>query len=265
MLLRSQPLAPEISKRIKQNSDEEFLAMSERNIKSQRIGKMFDDILSGEGKRKIKLKTRLKWRLKHIKEFFYDFKYTYRNRKKWHNTMKVLRPWEGFNGLINVMMTHLNDYVLHEEQYGHSTEEYRNQKIASAKETIELLIRMKEPNDYSNRCRKEVEAKYPKYLNLITEYEIGGTSVSGDFVAQDNGWVGIESGADPRDGYFEFIDGRFELAISPDQAETDRLLAEIRQYHDELHTAYERAEFDSDEDFEKLGQLLKDHLYSWWD
>lgn len=142
-----------------------------------------------EGKRKIKLKTRLKWRLKHIKESFYDFKYTHRNHKKWHNTMKSLRPWEGFNGLIDVMMTHLNDYVLHEEQNGHSTEEYRNQKIASAKETIELLIRMKEPNDYSNRRRKEVESKYPKYLNLITKYETDGTSVSGDFVAQRGGLV----------------------------------------------------------------------------
>ncbi|MDL2238357.1 hypothetical protein LJC56_11135 [Christensenellaceae bacterium OttesenSCG-928-K19] len=265
MLLRSQPLAPEVSKKIKPNSDDEFASMSEQNIKSQRIGRMFDDILSGEGKRRIKLKTRLKWRLKHVKESFYDFKYTYRNHKKWHNTMKALRPWEGFNGLIDVMMTHLNDYILHEEQYGHSTEAYRNQKVTSAKETIELLIRMKEPNDYYSRRRKEVEDKYPRYLSLITEYETGGTSVSGDFVAQRNGWVGEESGADPRAGYFEFIDGRFELAISPDQRETDRLLSELHNYHEELQAAYLQAETDSDDDFEKLGHLLKDNLYAWWD
>jgi len=37
----------------------------------------------------------------------------------------------------------------------------------------------------------------------------------------------MESGKDPRKGYFEFADGRFELAESPDQTETDRLLMEL--------------------------------------
>lgn len=265
MLIRSQPLAPEISERIKQNSDDDFAEMSERNIKSQRIGKMFDDILSGDRKSKIKLKIRFKWWTKRIKESFYDFQYTCRNHKKWHNTMKSLRPWEGFEGLIDVMLTHLKDYVSHEEQYGHSTEECRNQKIASAKESIELLARMKEPDDYLHRRRQEVDAKYPKYLNLITEYETGGTSVSGDFVAQGSGWVGEESGADPRVGYFEFIDERFELATSPDKQETNRLLLELQKYHQGLQAIYMQAETDSDNDFERLGQLLKENLYTWWD
>jgi hypothetical protein len=263
MLLRSQPLAPDVSKRFR--GDEEIEAMSERNIKSQRIDKMFGDILDTIGKRKISLKKRIRFRGRRIKDAFYDLKYTIRNHKKWHKTMKALRPWEGFSGILDVMLTHLRDYVATEEQYGHAAEECKNRKIASARETIELLARMKEPEEYTNRRRKEVKAKYPEYKYLVTEYENGGTSYSGDFVAQGNGWAGMESGAEPREGYFEFVDGRFELAVSPEQAKTDRLLAEIRQYHEESHTAYEQAEFDSNNDFEKLGQLLKEHLYSWWD
>ena len=65
--------------------------------------------------------------------------------------------------------------------------------------------------------------------------------------------------------YFEFVNGRFELVNSPDQAETDRLLAELSKYHEEIKNAYKQTEADSDNDFERLGQLLKENLYSWWD
>jgi hypothetical protein len=56
----------------------------------------------------------------------------------------------------------------------------------------------------------------------------GGSFHSGEFVAQGNGWAGMESGKDPREEYFEFVNGKFELAESPDQAETDRAIAELR-------------------------------------
>ena len=100
---------------------------------------------------------------------------------------------------------------------------------------------------------------------MITEYGTGGTCCSGDFVAQGGGWAGEESGKDPRAGYFEFVNGRFELADSPDQHETVRLLKELREYHKEIHNAYKQAEIDSDEDFERLSWLMKENLYSWWD
>ena len=45
----------------------------------------------------------------------------------------------------------------------------------------------------------------------------------------------------------------------------DRLLAELIQYHEEIDNAYEQAEIDSDNDFERLGELLKENLYTWWD
>ena len=90
-------------------------------------------------------------------------------------------------------------------------------------------------------------------------------SYSGDFIAQGNGWAGKESGENPRSGYFEFVNGKFQLAESTDKNETDRLLAELEKYHEELTNAYKQANVDSDEDFERLGQLLKENLYSWWD
>ena len=192
-------------------------------------------------------------------------KYSIRNHFKWRKTINGIRPWEGFDGLIRVMQTHLRDYISTEEKYGYSLEEYKKHKIATATETVELLDRMKKPDEYLGRCRNEVEAKYPEYKSLITEYENGGTSSGGDFVAQGNGWVGMEAGKDPRKGYFEFVNGRFELVDSPNQAETDRLLAELSKYHEEIKNAYKQAEADSDNDFERLGQLLKENLYSWWD
>ncbi|MCL2813577.1 MAG: hypothetical protein FWD23_03155 [Oscillospiraceae bacterium] len=258
MLLKSQPLDPKFCEKFKLGDDE-----SERKIKSQHIGKMFDDIL--DGKRKIGLKTRIGWIWRDIKGVFYDMKYAVRNRLKWRKSISGLRPWEGFDGLITVMQAHLRDYITTEEKYGHSLEEYKNKKIATAKETVEILERMREPIDYSIKRRDEVESRYPKYQSLITKYESGSTLCSGDFVVQDNGWVGMESGKDPRRGYFEFVNGCFELAESPDQTETDRLLAELMQYHEEIDNAYGQADIDSDNDFERLGELLKENFYTWWD
>ena len=61
------------------------------------------------------------------------------------------------------------------------------------------------------------------------------------------------------------MNGIFELAESPDQAETDRILAELVKYHEEIDTAYNQAEIDSEKDFERLAELLKENLYTWWD
>ena len=263
MLLRSQPLNEEISRKLESKSKAEIDSMTEENIKSQNIGHMFDDLL--EGNRKIGLKRRFKWKWRRIKEKYSDIKYTVCNHFKWRKIMNELRPWEGFDGLLKVMQTHLNNYIETEEKYGISAAEYKEQKIATAKETVELLERMRKPDEYSFRRREEVDSKYPKYKQLITIYKYGGTGSSGDFIAQGSGWVGKESGKDPREGYFEFINGKFELVTSPDQIETDRLLDELKKYHDETTAAYLLAETDSDKDFERLKQLLKENLYSWWD
>jgi len=265
MLLKPQPLASDVSKKLMLESEHTIKEISEKNIISQRIGKPFDDIIEKVRKSKISLKRRLGWRWQHTKELFSDLKFTLRNHIRWHKTISELRPWTGFGGVIDVMITHLKDYVAYEEQFGHSTAECKNEKISSANAVIELLARIKEPEEYPNRRCQEIKRKYPEYKYLITKYDNGSTDLSGDFVAQGSGWTGIESGTNPREGYFEFVDRKFELITSPDQQSTDQLLSEIRQYRDELSAAYKLAEVDSDKDFECLGQLLKDNLYTWRD
>ena len=253
----SQPLDPKISEKFKSDDYNE----AERKIKAQRIGKMFDDM----DDRKISIFRRISWFWSDVKGVFYDMKYAVRNHFKWRKTVNKLLPWEGFAGLIDVIQTHLRDYIDTEEKYGHSEAEYKKNKIATAKETVEILERMKEPMEYSRRLRDEVDVRYPDYKYLITEYESGSVSYSGDFAAQGSGWAGKESGKDPREGYFEFTDGSFELSASPDQNETNRVLAELMKYYEETQNAYIQAKADSDKDFDRLAELLKENLYTWWD
>jgi len=159
--------------------------------------------------------------------------------------------------MLTAMITHLQDYIKMEEKCGHAVEEYKNQKIATAKETVTLLKRMRDPDGYWMRLTDAVEKRYPKYKYLVEEYDDGGESYSGDYTSQGNGWVGSS-------GYFEFVNGRFERVKSPDQKETNRLIAELKRYHKEMDNAYKQAEIDSEKDFERLSLLLKDNLYSWW-
>lgn len=265
MLLKSQPLAPHISKKIAAENTRKCDANWERHIKLQRMGKMLDNILNDDRQRKISLQKRFVWLWRDIKSSYFDLKHAVRNHIRWHQTLRELRPWEGFSGLINVMTVHLQDYISYEQQHGHSTEEFTLHKIRTAQQVIALLKRMKEPDEYLYRRQQEVKIKYPQYKSLITEYKSGGVSCSGDFVAQGDGWVGIESGMEPREGYFEFVGDRFELANSPNQCKTDKLLAQLRTYYKDTDDAYKQAEIDSNADFDRLGQLLKENLYTWWD
>ena len=265
MLSFSQPLDSKGYEKITKNAEIEETEFADNKIKSQSIGKMFEDILDENGKRKVSLSLRLYWFWRDIKWLFYDVKYGIRNHIKWSKTMKKIRPWEGFDGLIHVMVTHLKDYIETEEKYGHAEEDYRKNKISTAKETVDLLEKMRDPGAYIDKRREEVKLRYPDYKVLNTEYINGSSSFSGDFIVQSKGWAGKEGGNNPRAGYFEFVNGRFELTKSPDQNETNIIILEIDRYRQDLSDAYKLANEDSDRDFERLGLLLKDNLYSWWD
>ena len=265
MLIQSQPLDFKFCEQIgldKRNKQNEF---DERKINKQYIGKMFGDLLDKSNKRKIPVSTRINWLWRDIKYFFYDIKYAIRNHFKWRKTINSLRPWEGHSGLITVMQIHLADYIETEEKFGHSEENYRKNKIATAKETLEILNRMKESDNYYDKRHNEIESRYPDYKSLNTNYESGGSCSSGKFIEQGRGWAGKEGGENPRIGYFEFLNGRFELTRSPDQDETNRLLAQIDKYQEELRNAYEQANADFEADVDRLGQLFKENLYTWWD
>ena len=167
--------------------------------------------------------------------------------------------------MLQIIYTHLEDYIKYEEAHGHSTAEYKNKKIGTARETITILKSLENPTDYISRRTDEVEARYPKYKKLISRYKSGGCGFSGSFIAQENGWTGAESGKDPRKGYFEFHAGKFELAESPNQPETDRLLAQLNNYYKDREAAHKQALVDAENDFGHLSQLLKENLFTWWD
>ena len=170
MLQKSQPLDPKVAKKLGLDDDHEVLGPDKDQIISQRIGTMFDDLLANSERTRSSLKTRISWQLRRIKDAFHDIQHTIRNHRKWHKTLCKLRPWEGFDGFLSVMITHLQDYAENEEKCGYSAPDYKEQKIGSAKETIALLERMKDPDGYIDRLRDEVRAKYPSYWSLITEH-----------------------------------------------------------------------------------------------
>ena len=236
-----------------------YESISDFTIKSKRIGDAFDNT------QKISLDIRL-GRIKHkIKSTYSHFKYTIRNHYKWHKAMKYIRPWEGFSGLTYVMQTHLKDYIEQEEKYGNTV--CKDKKITTAKETVEILSRM-EPQSYWEKHYYEVIEKYPDYKSFIIEYENGVISDCGEFIEQGSGWAGhgdIYDNGECQKGYFELIDGEIRLADSPDQSETDRLLEELEHYKEERGNTHKLAEADSEKDFERLFELLKENLYSWWD
>ena len=265
MLKDSQPLDSKFAEKLMKGREHDEADFSEDQIKTQFIGEMFEDIFDDAKKQKISLGLRLEWLYLDIKGALHDLKYAIRNHFKWRKTIKSIRPWEGFGGLLSVMITHLKDYIDTEEKYGHSEEQYRKNKIATARETVALLKRMKDSDGYYDRQRDEVESRYPEYKYLITKYKKGGSSSSCNFIAQGKGWAGKESGENPQAGYFEFINGKFQLTESPDQNETNRLLDKLENYHKEITNAYKQAVIDSDKDFDRLVELLKENMYSWWD
>ena len=74
MLIRSQPLDKKISDKLELRSRAEFEAMTEQNITSQHIGKMFDDILEDHQNRKIGFRKRISWKWRDIRDKCYDLR-----------------------------------------------------------------------------------------------------------------------------------------------------------------------------------------------
>lgn len=260
MLIQSQPLDPEFFGEIDEKTSK---SRKESPIVSQRMGYMFDKLF--EEDRKIKLSTRISWMWRRVTDLYYNIKWSIRNHIRWHRALSSIRPWDGCDGMITVMKEHLQDYLLTEVKYGHSHPEYKKAKMDSVRDTVNLLERMRDSHAYLSRRQDAVESHYPKYLYMITEHEDGSVSYSGDFIDYDAGFVGTESGSNPQEGYFELIDGRFELVYGNDLDEVARLLNQIKSYYKERQEAYDLAQQDSDNDFEKLKQLLQDNMYSWWD
>lgn len=255
MLGQSQPLDSKLFGDLK--FDE--INIKEHKIKSQCMGRMF----SHDSDIKITILDRLSWLKRDVRGLFYDAKYTIRNYFKWAKTIAGLRPWDGFNGVLTIVQKHLQDYLETEEKYGHAEESYKADKITSVKECLEILKRLQN-DEYAMIIQDEIHSRYPKYEQLITKYD-NSTSYSGDFYPQGKGWVGMESGSNPRRGYFEFINDRFELVDSPNQTKTNQILEEIVHYHEEVTEGYKQAQINIEKDMKRLGEILNNHFFQWWD
>jgi ketol-acid reductoisomerase len=166
-----------------------------------------------------------------------------------------------------LVQRHLKDYLETEVKYGHSEKSYREAKINSVKECLEILERLQK-DKYNENALNEVYSKYPKYKQLITKHSDGCTSYSGEFIALGNGWAGIEAGANPRRGYFECVNGKFELTTISDksvQAEIEQRLDQIERYHADWKKAIKNSDKCMEDDKRRLGELLNQHFFSWWD
>ena len=144
MLMQSQPLDPKVCEKMGLDKKDDDSGFSDDKIKEQFIGNMFDRFFGDDGKQKITLGLRLHWLNRSIKDFIFDTKYAIRNHFKWRKTVRKLRPWDGYGGLISVMITHLNDYIETEIKYGHSLEEYKQGELDSDKDFDRLGQLLKE-------------------------------------------------------------------------------------------------------------------------
>lgn len=135
MLKSSQPLDPKVAERLGLD-DEHELDVENDEILPQHIGTMFDDIFADDKRRRPGLRTRIHGRIRCLKDAFYSVRRTAQSHRKWHATLRDLQPWNGFNDLISVMLTQMQNYVRFEEKHGHLTPECTEQKIASTKSTM---------------------------------------------------------------------------------------------------------------------------------
>jgi len=258
----SKRVDPEYAKKQGWSSDDNEDDDASRTIIKQYIASPYD--FSYLDDIKISLRKRLVWKLERLLIWWKrDVLLPVITHIRWHNVLKELRPWVGYSGMIKLMQFMLRHYASYEEQYSCSAKEYKDSAVNSARETADLLERLKEPTEYSSRRRDEVKERYPEYLELRTDYADGSSMKSGYFIPQGKGFVGPAS-EQFESNYFEIVNDRIISLDSPDKLETERLVNEIIKYDKEIDEAYELAQKDLENDFDKLNQLLRENMYYWW-
>ena len=149
-------------------------------------------------KTKIDFKTHLKFKKIRFKHFYYDLKHAVANYRRYWKIIADIRCWDGHHGMLTLMIHHLEYYIETEIKYGNAEESYKDRKVAAAQQTVKILRRLRNYDGYAEYRRELVEKKYPKYIELVSEYKHGGSCYSGNFIAYKNGYVGIVAGKDPR-------------------------------------------------------------------
>lgn len=239
---------------------------SKNNIKynkcecSQYMGTLFDNFKQDE---KFSIKDKFRFTRIKVEDFLDDLKYTAINCIKWFKVIPKLRPYEGFDGTLQIIKHHLKDYLRYEINYGHSEDEYKQEKIYNIRRCLELIDKLRK-DEYTLILTDAINQKYPKYYNMISEGKVS-TSYSGKFTKFKDGWVGIEGGKNPRKGYFIHKDGRFVLTESPDEKESNRLLKQIEQYELDITEAIKLGAEHKEKDLNELMEILRKHFFEFWD
>jgi len=232
------------------------------DIISQRIGSLFDGVI--EQIKQPAFSIRIKRCFRIFQNFYYSIKWSIRNHIKWHKVLTHIRPWEGYEGLIEVMMYHLKDYVIYERNYGIGSSEYKQDKISSVVRALELLNKLEEPHDYAISRISAIADKYPSFKHLINLYNNGTLESIGLFISYGSGWVGIEDYEKGLYGYYEIVDNILKRVSIVDNDETNKLINDILEYNKYNDQAYIEAEKEINKDFDELYHIFKDNLYSWW-
>jgi hypothetical protein len=221
----------------------------------------FEDSL---GNVKITILDRLDWLRKDLRGFMRGIKWGVGNLKEWLPFIWSLRPWDADTTIIDLMIKQLRIFVRYNREHGHATDEHRIKVISSAREAIKLLTRLRDPMAYDMYALRQVDKRFPQWQSFIQHCKTG-TSYGGRFLAQADGWVGMQAGKDAKRGFFKILGGELWLRESPDQQETDRILKLMEQYEVARNKASERAKILRAKDTVRLIEIFEIHFHTWWD
>ena len=131
--------------------------------------------------------------------------------RRWRGLLADYYLWD-IRAFLPLFVKHLEDYIAIEKKHSIATPEYREYKIATAREAVDIINRLL-AEDYASLRREPIEQKWGKYPYKKTTYE--------------NGSVGFEH-LTP-DGYDQQIHEAYEKAVADEQADLKRLGELIEQ------------------------------------
>jgi len=147
-----------------------------------------------------------------VKKMIEDTKRSVTNHFLWRKQLSEYYPWD-IQAFLPMFTRHLELYVNVEQKSGHSTQEWREYKISTAQETIDILKRLTKDN-YSSVYTDVINERWGKFPYEKTTYA--------------NGSVGFRH-LTP-EGYNEEIRIAYEKARADEEKDLKRL-GEIVEQH----------------------------------
>jgi hypothetical protein len=175
-------------------------------VKIETVDCMFDF-----GSRKLSFSARLMRPFRRAATRFGDYKRGIKRYFRWRESLEQYYPWDT-NSFLPLLVRHLEEYTAIEMKYGMTTPEFKEYKISTAQEAIEILKRII-ADDYIEVHRKPVDEKWGEFPYEKTTYTSGS--------------VGFKH-LTP-DGYDEEIHAAYEQADAYEQVDLKRLGELIEQ------------------------------------